>query len=45
MLISEVKSVFFWQQASDLVGAKARADEAEGQKAALDDHIRTLKVH
>ena len=23
---------------------KAKVDEAEGQKAAMDDHVRTLKV-
>ena len=26
------------------MNAKARADEAEAQKKALDDHIKTLKV-
>ncbi len=26
------------------MSAKARADEAEGQRAALDDHLRSLKV-
>ena len=31
-------------QASESVNARARADEAEAQKKALDDHIKTLKV-
>ncbi len=32
-------------QAGDIVAAKARADESEGQKAALEDHVKTLKVN
>ena len=31
-------------QAGDIVGAKARADESDGQKVALEDHVKTLKV-
>ena len=31
-------------QASDLVTLKAKIDETEGQKVALEDHIHTLKV-
>ena len=26
------------------MGAKARADESDGQKVALEDHVKTLKV-
>jgi len=31
-------------QASELVAVKSKADEIISQKAALDDHINTLKV-
>lgn len=31
-------------QASELVTVKAKCDELEGQKGALEDHIHTLKV-
>lgn len=31
-------------QAGDLATMKAKIDESEGQKSALDDHIKTLKV-
>ena len=31
-------------KASDLVAVKSKADEVISQKAALDDHITTLKV-
>ena len=31
-------------QASELVAVKSKADEVVSQKAALDDHITTLKV-
>lgn len=32
-------------KASEMVAVKAKADESEGEKAALQDHIRTLKVN
>ena len=32
-------------QAGDIASAKARVDESEGQKSALEDHIKTLKVN
>ena len=31
-------------QAGDVVSAKARADESDGQRVALEDHLQTLKV-
>jgi hypothetical protein len=31
-------------QASEIVAVKAKVDEMEGQKAAFEDHITTLKV-
>jgi hypothetical protein len=34
-----------FQQASELVAVKARADEIEGQRGAHEDHIITLKVN
>ena len=32
------------RKASELVSVKSKADEVVSQKAALDDHIATLKV-
>ena len=31
-------------QAGEMVSVKAKADESEGEKAAMQDHIKTLKV-
>jgi hypothetical protein len=31
-------------QAAEIVAVKAKVDEMEGQKAAFEDHITTLKV-
>ena len=44
LCVSVCESVCMCGKASELVAVKSKADELHSQKAALDDHIATLKV-